>query len=699
MIYPYAHFLLRLLHKRLNYIVLLSFCILFFSSNAVAQQLTIAQRASKLVETIERFHYEPRTVDNEFSELVFNGLIQQLDPNSLYFTTEDLQELEQYKESIDDEIKNNQPQFVVAVTELFEKKITRRDSIIQSLTQTDIKLSKKDSILFIPKNTNLSDSELTDFWVKYVKLKILRSYFSKIDSVAGAKQPTQSEINILRDKIIKQEKCSMQSKLSPVGGLPEFVGNAYINCIAKAFDPHTLYFNKQQERDFMKLVSKESKSFGFEISKNDMGEFEITSLVPGGPAWNSAKINEGDVILGFENEEGNATLFDCLSSIDVVHYIADGNLNKASFHIRKKNGTKEFVSLQKQLIDIEDNVIESFIIEGKQKLGYIYLPSFYTQMNDNYGREKGCANDVAKELIKLKQEGIKGLVIDLRNNGGGSMLEAVRMAGIFIDYGSMGIIDNRDEEPMSMKDMNRGTIFNQPLIILVNRFTASSSELFSAALQDYNRAVIVGTATYGKSTAQNIIPLEAVDLSPKKTNYKPENGTIKITGSAFYRINGTSHQLKGVIPDVHLPFVYDSLAYGEMSYPSALKPSTTDKKTYFKALDSLPTYQLQEKSRARIEKDSNFIQIINYSSEIAASNRYYSLPISFVEYQTYITPIEDSEEEMKQTLYKVKNPSYLEGISTINDNNIEINSKKMKQLEQDIYILEVYQIMKDLMDI
>ena len=362
------------------------------------------------------------------------------------------------------------------------------------------------------------------------------------------------------------------------------------------------------------------------------------------------------------------------------------------------------ITLHKEQINVEENVIKSFILEGNRKIGYIYLPAFYSQMNSIVYSPNGCANDVAKELIKLKREGINGLIIDLRNNGGGSMLEAIQLAGIFINYGALCIVHSRQEDPVTTKDINRGTIYNDPLIILQNLFSASASELFAAAMQDHNRAIIAGANSFGKSTAQEILPIDAYKYNRFTNINGTSKGYLKLTRSKFYRVNGKSHQKEGIIPDIKLPDIYDDIDVGESFLKSALDPSTIEKKTYYFPYDPLPIKKLRASSEHRVNNDSAFIYIKKMSKLLSEQQKQYSIPLKYESFKAYynssslINEYEKSFREEK-TMFLVTNPSYMKGISSITDSKMEINDNAMKQIQKDIYIKEAYNVINDLIDL
>ena len=365
------------------------------------------------------------------------------------------------------------------------------------------------------------------------------------------------------------------------------------------------------------------------------------------------------------------------------------NTASATFTFKKVNGSKVELTIGKRREEVVDNIIDSYILNGVKKLGYLYLPSFYS--NDNY-LLNGCANDIAKELLRLKKEGIEGLIFDLRDNGGGSMLEAIRLAGIFVNFGAISISDSRDKDPQTLKDPSRGMVFTKPMVILVNGYSASASELFAAAMQDYNRAVIIGNNTFGKSTMQRVIPVNShrfnknADLTSKMTG----KGFLKITEGKFFRVTGKSHQGNGVMVDIAISPEPKS-RFKEASLPYSLPNSSIDKKTYFTPLSELPIVELQQKSKIRLNREE--LKLTNLDNDpIPLDVEQFSL---FYSKNTKETTVElDSSKEFKAEL-----PPYILGLDISTEKEKELQKRVINSIEHDPFISESYQILNDLIQL
>lgn len=684
--------------------IFLSSIILLLIFSSVNAQTTTCQKANMLIKTAEKYHYAPRALDDNFSELVFNQFIDLLDKEGIFFNIENIKSLEKYKNTIDDDIINSNCNFISEVARIYNQRLNAVDSLIKLFEKQKFDFTKNDSLILKQDNNFVNEKDFSHKWKNIIKYQILSSYLAEYDTLEDVKYPTNEIIGSIKDKVINKEKCRIKSKQNYSAGIEQYIGSIFLKSVAFAFDPHTVYFSPSEENEFSSLLSKESYSYGFDIYRNDLGEIEIYQIVPGSPAWNSNALNEGDVILSVDNSSVEKS-FDCLDIEEVIQYLSSTEIDETTFKIRKKNKTVIQIKLKKEKIEVEENIIQSFILEGNKKVGYIYLPSFYTQINEHiYDNSKGCANDIAKEILKLKSDGIEGLIFDLRNNGGGSMIEALQLAGIFVNFGALGIIHTRNEDPTSLKDINRGTIYDDKVVILINSYSASASELFAAAMQDYNRAIIVGAKSFGKSTAQNVLPLDAYKYDNIAEMKDCSDGYLKFTNGKFYRVTGKSHQKEGIIPDIIFPSVYDELNFGEKMYKSALDVSTIDKKTYYYPLPVIPITDLKIKSEERIKNDSSFIYIKKAGKEILKNQKRLSIPLKFEAYKNFQSTFSyyelfDHIQIKNDSLFIVENPSYIRGISSADNSEEEINKYVMDQINRDPFIKEAYNILKDYIDI
>jgi len=665
----------------------ISFLILTFwlSQNSSAQNKQVFEHANMIINTAKKYHYNPREVNDVFAKLVFYNMLDLLDYNGVFFSEEDIQSLNNPNQIIND-IVGGKDAFFTNISKLYKSKLQKTDSIILTFQNVTIDFNKDDTLFFQKGNKRVSEKDLIKKWKKGIKLKTLLLCLPKNDSLISEKQFSKENLEKNKSELIKSISCRINSKYKNIEELEHFLESSYLNSIATAFDPHTLYFTEEEKKEFETRLSKDAVSFGFSVSLNEKDQIEIEHIVPGSSAWKSNKINEGDIILSVKLPNIEEKRFDCMSIKSINSFLSSSEVLSATFNILKKDGQKIKVTLIKREISNEDNSVNSFLLEGDSKVGYINLPSFYTGFDSN-DVSKACSSDIAKEIIKLKRNGIKGLILDLRNNGGGSMFEAIKMIGLFINYGAVGIVRSRDTKPVTLKDMDRGVVFEAPLVVMVNQFSASASELFASAMQDYNRAVIVGTKTFGKSSVQTILPIEAYKNDKLNSLESKEGAYLKITTGMFYRITGKSHQNKGVFPDVE--FYEDTISISEKDFLSSLKNTSINKKTYFFPLDTLPINKLKKESKNRTKihnKDFNIYE---------GSDIFIPLNISsFVKF--YNKSLNKNTFVEKDILFKVNNVDFIKGFSGLTEIENEINEDIMKQIKNDNEIIETYLILNDL---
>jgi carboxyl-terminal processing protease len=657
------------------------------------------EQALLIVKTAQKYHYNPKPIDSIFSELVFNKTIASLYPNANIFTSEQFQVLQKHKKLLGENILNKNCDFVKELANYFDERLLFTDSVLRNLNSEKIDFSINDSV-FLERKKSLYEIRLlpTD-WNTRIKFETLFDFYSFADSTLNNETLDFSELEEIKSQLINRELNRIKSFSTKYGNIQDYVNITYLKSIALAFDPHTNYFTDEEENEFAKSLSKVTFTYGLEIYQNDIGEYQITNIIPGSPAWNSSQINEGDIILSIKLMDGKTQNLEFLNINEVNKIIASDNNNEISFTIRKKNKKEITVDLALEKTEVEENIIQTFILDGEKNIAYIYLPSFYVEMDNINYSINGCANDVARELIKIKNENIDGLILDLRNNGGGSMQEAVDMAGIFIDYGAVGIIDSRDQIPRTIKDHNRGTIFNKPLIVLINNYSASASELFAACMQDHNRAVIVGNKSFGKSTAQEVIPIHNYE-----NNKLIKNEWLKLTTASFYRVSGKTHQKIGIIPDIELPNYYSGFEISERTIGGALEFEALNKKTYYYPCDSLPLIELNKLSKNRINADSNFIYIRNINKLINKQDKQYAVPLNIKDFSEYFySKLNYSEiydyEFIYDTIFHVKDPTYQIPILNLSESRKRTNENSKIAIKEDIIITESFKIINDLINL
>ena len=661
--------------------------------------LIFAQKSSDFCNTIARInaliqenHFQPKPIDDSLSVFVFDDFIDGLDNGRNLFSKTDYELLSKNRLLLDNYIIGNQCAFIDEFTVTYKNALERKKKILQKIQEIPFDYNSNDSIRFSRKKFPF-DVETNDFervWVKRIRFDILED-ISKMSTNRDSLVKKFSALEkITKKKIIDADLCKVNAMLLDDFQLEHKIKNDFLNSFCTYFDPHSNYFSADAKSSFMSSLSTSNLSLGLEVSLNEEEEIVIEEVVPGGPASKNCSIETGDIITKVSNTKGSEFWVSC-SSLETIGDLIFSDKNKEiELTLRKSNGKSITVLLKKKVMKASSNAVFSFIVEKEIKVGYIKIPNFYSDFDNN--SVKGCADDVAKEIVKLKKDNIEGLVLDLQNNGGGSMAEAIKLVGMFINIGPVSVLVNQKQDQNILKDFNRGVVYDGPMIIMMNGYSASASEFFAAALQDYNRALIVGSTSLGKASMQAILPLEEHN----------EKEFLKLTIEKFYRVSGDSHQIKGIIPDVIMPTLFDSLIKRENSFASALPYNVIKTNLRFTALPKLFTNQILESSRIRIENDNRFKEISNINKEI---NWIYNEPkkpirlkFSDVFEATHQTDkLWDKVKKitLEETDYAIKNNTYDAQKTGYDDAKKEINAFKIKDIKSNPYVAEAINIIAD----
>ncbi|WP_281234347.1 S41 family peptidase [Flavobacterium gelatinilyticum] len=526
----------------------------FLFAQSSAETCTILNKINAVIQTE---HLRPKPVDDSLSVFVFDNLINELDPSrNIFYKTEYDEMASKYRLNLDDLILENDCSFLNDITSKYITGLKRTKEVLEKIQASPFDYSKKDTIRFYKKSFPfyLKKENLEKVWRKKIRYQILDDIAESSENLDSIKANFKSIEEKSRTAILANEICRISTLLETKTKQDE---NLY-NFFCTYFDPHTAYFSDDSKSSFVASLSKEHLSLGMTVNLNEKNEIIVHEIDPNGPAFQTGQIKKGDQIVSVSNHK--ETLQVSCSSLESVSTMILSEANKSLTLTLKRNSGKNFdVFIEKQVMKDEDNSVFSFIVGKESKIGYIKIPSFYADLDGN--SRKGCADDVAREVLKLERDDIKGLVIDLIDNGGGSMEEAIKLAGMFVDYGPLSVVIDHTQQKTIINDPFKGLIYRGPIVILVNSNTASASEFFSSIMQDYNRALLLGSNTLGKATMQTILSLDET----KNTDF------LKITINKFYRITGKSHQYRGVTPDVVLPEFYEDIYQKESGFPTAVK--------------------------------------------------------------------------------------------------------------------------------
>ena len=554
-----------------------------------------ADQAYIVTRMVNKFHVEPRELNTAFSIDVFNAMLNGADDDKVFFTQGDINKLAGYRTTLGIEIKLRKTGYLNLFTRIYLQRLKQADSLIDQI-------GKKPLNFYIAEK--LTAAEDTAFpasaiamrakFYKKVKAGVLDELSDDLPGDIKSYTPARQKIYIDSSLVAMQKKVTTALKrriehiIQDQGGIAQYVGDIYCKTIASCFDPHTEFFPPREKEEFEVALGKQPFQFGFSIKPDKNGGILIDNLQAGTPAYRCGKLNKGDKFIGLQWD--NRKMVD-VSDVGVHEFNAlldEAALKQVSFTVKKADGSTVLATLQReQATGDDDTKVKSFVLKGENTIGYIYLPAFYQDWESSNEGLNGCANDVGREIIKLKKENINGLIIDVRYNGGGSVTEATELAGIFIDAGPVAQEKERDAKVNTLKDINRGTVFDGPLVVMVNGQSASASELLAGTLQDYHRAVIVGSPTYGKATMQVVLPMDTTVTRETITQKHTEN-YLKVTVAKLYRVNGTTAQFKGVEPDILIPDILDAYITKEADEPNALKPTTIAANKYYMPNTPLP---------------------------------------------------------------------------------------------------------------
>ncbi|MBC7650213.1 MAG: carboxy terminal-processing peptidase [Deinococcales bacterium] len=560
-------------------LIVVVFAGIFFAFRSITPNPIPTTQKQKLLAAIgmllQEQHYSPKPLNDAFSKEIFKKYLDELDGDKSLFLKTDIDALKKYELTIDDEIKATQDlQFLPAINAIYDKRIVEIISIYKNILSKPFDFRVDETLITNSEKINYANNEAErkDRWRKRLKYLTLERYTnllddrskSKVDSVIK-KTDIQLEV-VARNSVLKALDRTYNRIKVRFNEDERF--NAFINVITNLMDPHSDYFAPVEKRAFDEQMSGRFYGIGAQLQEQQDGTIKIMSLVPGGPAFKSGDIIVNDVIVkvgqGGNDEMVDVTGFDVT---DAVKLIRGNKSTEVKLTLKKSDGTYKTVSILRDEIVQDEGFARSVIVKrNDKKIGYIMLPDFYANFEDPKGARSSV--DVAREVEKLKEENVDGIVIDLRNNGGGSLYEVIQMVGLFIKQGPVVQVRDRDGRNMVMDDKDQSVLYDGPLAVMVNEFSASASEIFAAAIQDYKRGIIVGsTSTYGKGTVQRSVPLgKRLDFFSDRTEF----GSVKLTFQKFYRVNGGSTQLKGVESDIVLPDIYELSKYREKENKAAL---------------------------------------------------------------------------------------------------------------------------------
>ncbi len=679
---------------------------------------------------LQKGHYDPKDINDQFSAEVYEDFIKALDPLKRYFLASDIADFSKYKTEIDDQIKNKDLSFFDLVYSRFNERMEDVKKIYPEVLSEPFDFSKNETINVDYDNLAYSNSnkELKARWKQQLKFTTLSGYydlvedqknrengitatdnnrdidedgdFSEVETTTTAKDTEPFEKKSMAELEKKARETSKSSLDEYFDFTKDLQRNDYfaifLNTIVEEFDPHTNYFAPPDKERFDLRMSGKLEGIGARLQKkNDY--VTIIEIISGGPAWRSEKVEVGDVIMKVKQEgEKEAVSIVGMRIDDAVKLIKGPKGTKVTLTIKNVDGTISDKVLTRDVVELEETYAKSSLIEKEdRKFGLINLPQFYFDM-ENY-KERNAATDVKKEILRLKDEGMEGLVLDLRDNGGGSLRTAVDIAGLFIKKGPVVQVASTGNKEV-LEDKDSEIVWDGPLVILVNELSASASEILAAAMQDYKRAIILGSKqTYGKGTVQNVIDLNQW----LRKNDLGDMGALKITSQKFYRVNGGSTQLEGVKSDVVMPDRYSYIDIGERDYDNPLPYDKIDAAKYDIWDGYIDFNETIKKSKARMAKNEQLMLIDEDAKWIKARRDEKEVNLN---YEAYSADIEQRKEETKKfdAIDKYDNKLTFESLpyeTALMKQDTTLSEKRKrwhKNLSKDMYVEEAVHVLEDL---
>lgn len=689
--------------RNYKFIIPLVMVISFFGIKVYSQNDTEKDKilVALIRDALTNAHYNPQKIDDNFSEAIYNNYIEALDPTKRFFTQQDIKLFSKFKLEIDDQIKSEDNTFYSIVTKQFIKRIKETKLFYEDLLVNSFDFDKEETFNLDFKNADfpLNNKARKKRWRKQLKLNTLGRLYDKIeiendikkDSAAYVVKSMKDLETVSREEVVKN-MGDYYERMEELNNEDWF--SFYINSITETFDPHTTYFSPKLKKKFDISMSGKLEGIGARLQKKD-GYTKVVQLISGGPAWKKGELEVGDLIVKVAQGDGEPVDIVGMRLDDAIEFIKGKKGSEVRLTLKKIDGSIEIISIIRDVVELDETFAKSSTVEFDNKTyGVINLPQFYIDFSEKSYRDS--ASDMKIQIEELKKDNVEGLLIDLRNNGGGSLKTAIEIAGLFIEKGPVVQVKYKDAKPRIDRDRDSRIQWNGPLVVLVNELSASASEIFAAAMQDYNRAIIIGSnQTFGKGTVQNVLGLNQF------FRYKDDLGALKMTIQKFYRINGGSTQLKGVSSDIAIPDRYTYMEIGERDEKNPLEWDQIEPVDY-KTLDFYENFDdVVQNSRIRVMDNPHF-KLINENAKWLKKSS--DDKLAFLSYNKFKEDIDkhNKEAEKFKILNDYKNElifkSPLSELPLLEKDSI-LNDKRTawhKELSKDIYIEEALRVLSEL---
>ncbi|MCC9166889.1 carboxy terminal-processing peptidase [Pontibacter harenae] len=644
-------------------------------------------------------HYNPEKLNDAFSKKAFKLYLNRLDFNKKYLLASDVAELRKYELAIDDQLQKGSYELFDKSADLIEQRVKESQAYYKEILAQPFDFTKNETIELDGEKLKFASTreELKNEWrkqLKYQTLTRLAEMVSEQEKSAGKegaeaktmeqmeKESREQVLKLYNDYYTRLLKTKRDDRRSN-----------YINAILNVYDPHTSYFLPKAKADFDLDFTGRLEGIGASLQEKD-GQIKVHEIVPGSPSYMQGDLKPGDAIQKVAQGDGEPVLIEGMNLDDAIQLIRGKKGTEVRLTVKKPDGSTKVIPIIRDVIVFEETYAQSAMIDNKQKIGYIKLPGFYADFEGTGA--PNSAEDVKREVAKLKANGMKGLILDLRNNGGGSLKDAIDMAGLFIDQGPVVQVKTASGRAVVLDDKDPQVQYDGPLVVMVNANSASASEILAAAMQDYKRAVIVGSPTFGKGTVQQFFPLDEA-LPSQFDAYKPF-GELKMTTQKFYRINGGTTQLRGVTPDVTLPDAYSYLEFGEkeQDYPLPFDEIAPAKYKPWKG-GSLNIAKVKASSNSRIAKSNSFNLIKESAARLKQQSENTTRSLSLAKYQEEEKKAKAAAKRLEEAQKEVpvlKVSRLPEDLQAVNADTAKAARNKdfLSNLKKDIYIEQAVEV-------
>lgn len=632
-------------------------------------------------------HYRSVAIDNSLSEALLSRYLDALDPNRLYFVQSDIDRFSRWRHKLDDQLEDGNLEAGYVIYDVYQRRVRERIEYLNGLIEAgidELDLENDESLVLDraeqawPKNA----AEANDLWRQRLE-----------DAVLVQRLDGESDEDIIKG--LKRRYSSQITRLEQ--NTPEDVFQVYINALTETFDPHTTYFTPHNSENFSISMSRSLEGIGAVLQAEE--EYtKIVRLVPGGPAAKSGKVKPADRIVGVAQGEDEMVNIIGWRLDEVVNLIRGPKGTVVRLEVIPADSASEHqtrtISIERNRVVLEDQAAKSEVIEvprdGKNlRLGVISIPAFYIDFDAYHAGDPdytSTTRDVAKLIMQLHREDVDGLIIDLRDNGGGSLQEATQLVSLFIARGPTVQVRDAGGEVSVLPDQYPGTLYNGPMAVMVNRYSASASEIFAGAMQDYGRALIVGDDTFGKGTVQTLMALD--------------HGQLKMTQAKFYRVSGASNQHRGIIPDITMPFLVDKEEIGESALPNALQWDQIRAARYAPMADLSPYLEtLEKRHRDRIDDNPEFDYVREQLALAAEQRQRTALPLQLAARKAIQDKFEEQRLAIENRLRKSRGEEPLESMARLKEIEEERIAASVAGEEDDRfdpYLAETGEVLADL---